>query len=242
MILAVGALGADGSCALTMIGEPVPPSSSQPPTTTSSGGTCDPSTSASSGGGGSTGAGGSLGACGSLGDLCDAAPCCDPLECWAGACEVSQSPPAPPQPPGPNDGDTLSFCADPCKCPQGGVNGFAAKAFIFETTVPDDGKDAAGGWQVSGASLRFYRWLDSDVLPETWVCPVVVGMPVRTAANGVVPPDQASAMSAGVATAAGHTLMHGPVTLPPGIFCGKLKPEMQGLWNKVFPTIGAKMM
>ena len=49
-------------------------------------------------------------------------------------------------------------------------------------------------------------------------------------------------MSAGIATAAGQNLMRGPATLPSGIFCNKLKPEMQGLWNKVFPTVGAKMM
>lgn len=237
IVLVASTLGADGSCALTMIGEPVPTSSGASATT---GGACDMSSGAGAGGSLPTGTGGAPASwCGGLGDSCDAVLCCDPFECAAGTCDVA--PPAPP--PEPGSGDTYSSCVDPCNCPSAGsVNGFAAEVFVFETTVKDDGKDAAGGWQVSGAMLKYARLPSFGIIPDTWSCSVVIGMPLRTAVNGIVPPDQAANMSAGIATAASTVLEHGGPKLPPGIFCSKLKPTMQGLWNQVFPTIGAKMM
>ena len=245
LIFAVLTIGAD-NCALTMIGEPVPtsPNDPPPPTTTTTGGACDMSSSGTGGSAGTGGSGGGGGACGALGDVGDVVPCCAGLDCWAGACETPPKPPPPPGPPGPppDDGANYSLCSNPCVCSNTGVHGFAAAAFVFETTVKDDGKDAAGGWQVTGAVLRFWRLRGYAIIPETGTRPVVIGMPVRTAASGVIPPDAAAGMTAGVASAVSDTLMHGPVDLPPGIFCGKFKPGMQILWDKVYPTLGAKTM
>ncbi|MEZ4295592.1 MAG: hypothetical protein R3B70_11500 [Polyangiaceae bacterium] len=38
------------------------------------------------------------------------------------------------------------------------VGGYSASLFKFKTTVPDDGKDAAGGAQQASATLKFVVW------------------------------------------------------------------------------------
>jgi hypothetical protein len=106
--------------------------------------------------------------------------------------------------------------------------------------VEDDGKKAAGGWQVGSATLHFYRW--TDALPESWTCSVTVGMPVRAEAYGVIPAKKAATITAQVATAASFRVMSFRPELPPGIYCDRLSTEMKAEFKAEFENLGARVM
>jgi hypothetical protein len=136
------------------------------------------------------------------------------------------------------------FCDGPCsaQCASLGMGQFAASVFQFVTTIPDDGKDEGGGWQVAAVTLQFRRW--TGMLPEQWGCPIWVGMPLRTQVNGSIPPAYAASVSANVADAAGAILMHPPsgVDWPSGIFCSKLPDTMNGLFAAPqYKSLGARV-
>jgi hypothetical protein len=139
--------------------------------------------------------------------------------------------------------ESYAFCSDPCiaKCgPIGAKPGFSASIFAFATTIPDDGTDKGGGWQVASANLKFVRW--TSTIPEAWVCPLTVGMPLRTAINGTISPEYAATITAGIATDASSNVKNSSPDLPPGIFCSKLKPKMQTQFDVQYGSVGAKMM
>lgn len=155
-------------------------------------------------------------------------------QCAAGAAIVGGSA---------TDGTTFAFCSGPCatKCSvRGAPTGFSTSIFMFTTTVADDGQGDAGGWQVAAATLKFNRWI--GVLPENWACQVTIGMPVRAEAYGKISPQQAATITTGVANNASQFVMHNPEGLPPGIFCSRLKPTMQQLFDTQYYLLGAKMM
>ena len=155
-------------------------------------------------------------------------------QCAAGAAIVGGSA---------TDGTTFAFCSGPCaaKCSvKGGPTGFSTSIFMFATTVADDGKGDAAGWQVATATLKFDRWI--SLLPEAWACQVTIGMPVRAEAYGKISPQQAAIITTEVANNASEFVMHNPEGLPPGIFCSKFKPTMQLLFDGQYKLLGAKMM
>lgn len=141
--------------------------------------------------------------------------------------------PTPPKPAcftsdwGPADGTTYDYCDPACMSECGPVplmGTFSASIFKFVTTLPDDGKDDAGGWQVANATLTFDRW--TGLLPESWTCDVAVGFPLRTKAYGVISPAYAAVVSADIANRATDYLMHNPNEIPQGVFCALLPGTM----------------
>jgi hypothetical protein len=62
--------------------------------------------------------------------------------------------------------------------------------FRFVTIIPDDGQGPAGGYQEARADLRIVD--TSPIIPLIYVCPVVVGMGLRTQAHGYISPDEAA--------------------------------------------------
>lgn len=139
------------------------------------------------------------------------------------------------------DGTTFAHCSAECaaKCPAAGVNGFSPSVFKFTTTIPDDGKDAGGGYQVASATLSFFRW--TSWLPQSWACPVTVGMPIRTKEYGTFTPNMAAGITAGIASDASFSLMKVTPELPPGIFCSKLVYTMRDLFKAKYPNLGASV-
>lgn len=135
---------------------------------------------------------------------------------------------------------TYVHCDGTCKskCPTG-VSGFSPSVFKFSTLIPDDGKDGGGGYQVASATLSFFRW--TALAPESWTCPVTVGMPIRTVLLGTISPTTAATMTSGVASEASFTVMHTKPELPPGIFCSKLVYTMRSLFNAKYPGLGASV-
>ncbi len=137
--------------------------------------------------------------------------------------------------------ETLAYCSGTCaaKCPTGGVSGFSPSVFKFATTIPDDGKDAGGGYQVASATLSFFRW--TSWIPENWTCSLTVGMPIRTKEYGTFSPTMAASITAGIASDASFSLMKITPELPPGIFCSKLVYTMRDLFKAKYPNLGASV-
>lgn len=138
-------------------------------------------------------------------------------------------------------GETYVSCGGPCeaKCLTVGAGTFSPSLFKFMTTIADDGQGKGGGWQEASTTLRFVRW--TGVFPESWDCPIKVGMPLRTAVNGAILAEYAATVSAEIANAAGHQLMHGSTELPQGILCAKLPGTMTELFKARYPSIGARV-
>ncbi|MEZ4294770.1 MAG: hypothetical protein R3B70_07315 [Polyangiaceae bacterium] len=128
-------------------------------------------------------------------------------------------------------GNTYAYCSDACasKCQNIGVGAFSPSVFNFMTTLPDDGTDKGGGWQVATATLKFARI--SGLLPESWSCTVTVGMPLRTALHGKVSAESAASISAAVATQASANVRKSEPELPPGVFCIKLIAQMDAIFR-----------
>jgi hypothetical protein len=136
--------------------------------------------------------------------------------------------------------DTYVDCGAACRAQCGermAIGNFSPSIFKFVTTLADDGTDKGGGWREASVRLEFERW--DDLLPRLWECPITVGMPLRTKARGTVSPEFAATVSAEIAKDASQILMHGPTELPPGIFCSRLGPQMQGLFWDRYDWLGA---
>ncbi|XXX77290.1 hypothetical protein WMF30_00760 [Sorangium sp. So ce134] len=133
------------------------------------------------------------------------------------------------------DGQIYVFCSDACssKCPPAGVNGFSPTIFKFVATIPDDGTGESGGWQQASVRLKVKRWV--EVYPEFWECPqMTFGMPLRNAAQGHIPADEAARIGADVASKASRKVIRENLTIPQGIYCVRLKDEMDvGLRKRV---------
>jgi hypothetical protein len=145
---------------------------------------------------------------------------------------------------GPTDGTTYDYCDSACvaMCGSGlAVGTFSASIFKFATTLPDDGQDAGGGWQVANVTLDFDRW--TGILPESWTCDVAVGMPLRTKAYGVISAAFAAVASADVANQATSYLMHNPNEIPQGLFCAQLPGAMNAMFaaDAVYKNLGARV-
>jgi hypothetical protein len=144
---------------------------------------------------------------------------------------------------GPTDGSTYGYCDSDCaaQCGSTLVTGtFTPSIFKFVTTLPDDGKDKGGGWQVAHTTLTFDRW--TGLLPESWTCDIAFGIPVRTKTYGVISPAYASVVAADVANQATSYLMHNPNEIPPGAFCALLPGAMNQmlLSDAVYKRLGAQ--
>jgi hypothetical protein len=131
------------------------------------------------------------------------------------------------------NGDAYSFCSGPCtgKCSVGGLFLFSPSIFKFVTIVADDGKDKGGGWQEAVVKLKIRRWI--GWAPESWECPLKIGTPLRSEANGKISPEIAASAGAEVATEASDLIMSTSPSIPQGIFCSLLKDQMNAMLTKI---------
>ena len=144
---------------------------------------------------------------------------------------------------GPTDGTTYDYCDTGCMAQCGSalaIGTFTPSIFKFVTTIPDDGQDDAGGWQVARPTLSFKRW--TRLLPETWTCDIAFGIPLRTQVYGIISPEYASSVAADIANQATFYLMHHPDEISPAAFCILLPGAMtQALKNPVYKSLGARV-
>lgn len=134
----------------------------------------------------------------------------------------------------PTAGDSLVFCDSVLfpECATGEFFSFSSSLFVFKTTIPDDGKDAGGGYQEATANLKFWKW--TGLFPKSWSCPISVGMPIRTHQTTITPTYAASISAAAATVAAEYVDKEWP-DLPPGIFCSKHRDRMNWIFEKVYP-------
>lgn len=140
-----------------------------------------------------------------------------------------------------DDGATLTLCSSDCSgsCTSG-VNGpFGASIFKFVTIVADDGTSDPGGWQEATANLRIVRI--NVIIPETWFCPVKVGMPLRTTVNGTISSGYAASVSAEIANKAATKVRREEPDLPQGIFCLRIYTNMKSFFSSDYKTLGARV-
>jgi hypothetical protein len=116
---------------------------------------------------------------------------------------------------------------------------FSSSLFKFVTIIPDDGMDKGGGWQQALVNLKYVRMLPPE---GSWVCTFTVGMPLRSEADGVISPDYAASITAGVINDAWTKVRNDLPDAPGGIFCASFKTETTTLFAKRYPKTGIKVM
>lgn len=113
---------------------------------------------------------------------------------------------------------------------------FKPSEFPFVTTLPDDGTDKGGGWQVAKVHLEFVRVvIPTDV--KVWHCDFKIEMPLRTEFMGKVDAKRAASLSAEITNLAALDMDY---KLPPGIFCDKYRPAVDATFKSKYPRLGAK--
>jgi hypothetical protein len=119
------------------------------------------------------------------------------------------------------------------------VGSFSSSVFKFVVTVPDDGKDKAGGWQEAVATLKFS---DGRQLPtDNWTCTIKVQMPIRPENYGIISPAVAASMSAAAATTASGAVMHRRPMWIPALYCIHFAKEFELTLNTTWSKLGARV-
>jgi hypothetical protein len=117
---------------------------------------------------------------------------------------------------------------------------FDAAAFKFKTTtIADDGKDGAGGWQEAATKLEFNDARDGTL--HTWTCSIEVGMPIRSQKGGTVSPDDAAEATASAANIASDLVMTRQTKWLPIAFCPEFGTELGKQLNGRPRIFGARV-
>lgn len=113
------------------------------------------------------------------------------------------------------------------------IYGFTPSAFPFKVIVPDDGTTDPGGWQEAATQLLFR---DARRGTEVnWTCSLKVGIPLRTAKDGVISMNRAARLSSRAANAASDLVMQSRPAWLPALFC----PAFGAVMMKILHETGA---
>ncbi|WP_438038536.1 hypothetical protein [Sorangium sp. So ce128] len=160
----------------------------------------------------------------------------------------TESPTSPPDPcPGFGDiaGDGAIFlsCSDACssKCPQPGMAHFVwvdfdPEDFPFVTTVEDDGRGKAGGYQEAKANLKFEHRFPGGT--NEWHCSLTIKMPLRTELMGKIDSLRAANLSEEITEEVGQLMDY---NLPPGIFCERFRSAVDAAFKFKYKGLGASV-
>ena len=114
-----------------------------------------------------------------------------------------------------------------------------ASLFKLSIFVTDDGKGAAGGAQRAMAVLRVVDTRGSLVDPDVLNCRILVKMPIRHHALGIITPDHAAEMSATAANAPATVVIHSQPQWLSVLFCRKFAGQIQAELNAL--NLGARV-
>jgi hypothetical protein len=121
---------------------------------------------------------------------------------------------------------------------------YESKDFPFVVEINDDGKDPAGGWQRSVASLGFVVTHGMTVVYR-WKCPIEIGMPVRSEGQGPISSSRASLWTTQAANLVAPLLMDsrdGEAWIGQGeAYSQELKVRLERLLNSQHEKLGAKV-
>lgn len=124
--------------------------------------------------------------------------------------------------------------ANPCMA--GRFVYFKPSDFPFVTTVPDDGKGEAGGYQKARPNLEFYDFREEGA--KRWYCAFTIEMPLRTELMGKISASRAANLSVEITEAVAAD----PKTdfeLPSGIFCSQFVTKVDSAFKKKYKGLGA---
>ena len=113
---------------------------------------------------------------------------------------------------------------------------YSPEDFPFVTVVKDDGKGMAGGWQEAKAKLDFAQGNSTE--HREWQCTLTIGMPLRTAVAGPIPPKHAAELSARLAADAARG-MDPAWEVPPSFFCRDFVKAVERQFKSGYPLLGA---
>lgn len=122
----------------------------------------------------------------------------------------------------------------------GSMGAFSESLFKFKTTIEDDGKGEAGGWQQATATLNFIH--PNNVPKQAWTCSVELGLPIRCKRWGKLSAKYAAYVAATSATEATSILVKRSNQWPTGLFCAQLGPEMMKYIKKEVPELGQRVV
>ncbi|WP_437605870.1 hypothetical protein WMF20_33060 [Sorangium sp. So ce834] len=141
------------------------------------------------------------------------------------------------------DGATFLSCSGACssKCPKPGMAHFVwvnfdPSDFPFVTTVQDDGRGKAGGYQQAKANLKFEHV--STAGTREWYCSLTIQMPLRTELMGKIDPLLAANLSEEITEEVGQLMDY---NLPPGIFCERFHRAVDAAFKFKYPKLGASV-
>ncbi len=117
---------------------------------------------------------------------------------------------------------------------------FDASLFKFTVFLPDDHQGAAGGSQRAVATLHFVDARESWLNPNVWDCRVVIEMPIRHHAIGVITPEHAAEMSAAAVEAGSSLVMRSQPKWIAALFCPKFARETMQALNSL--NLGARVL
>ena len=115
---------------------------------------------------------------------------------------------------------------------------YSASLFTFKTTIADDGKDGAGGYQEATASnVKIVDGRQDP--PAAWSCSVWVGMPIRPEKYGTISASRAAEIAADVLTTTASLTLKSRDAWIPGLYCKQLGVDMTKVFAAAYPGLGA---
>ncbi|WP_438005226.1 hypothetical protein WME89_41855 [Sorangium sp. So ce321] len=140
-------------------------------------------------------------------------------------------------------GATFLTCSGACssKCPKPGMAhfvwvNFETSDFPFVTTVQDDGKGKAGGYQQAKANLKFEHRFPGGT--TEWYCSLTIKMPLRTELMGIIDALRAAEISEEITEEVGQLMDY---NLPPGIFCHRFRLGVEAAFKLKYQGLGASV-
>ncbi|WP_437915934.1 hypothetical protein WME73_13125 [Sorangium sp. So ce302] len=140
-------------------------------------------------------------------------------------------------------GATFLSCSGACssKCPKPGMAHFVwvdfdSSFFTFVTTVEDDGRGAAGGYQQAKTNLNFKQV--SSAGTREWSCPITIKMPLRTELMGKIDHLRAAELSEEITEEVAQLMDY---NLPPGIFCDRFHRAVDAAFKFKYKGLGASV-
>jgi hypothetical protein len=114
------------------------------------------------------------------------------------------------------------------------VVSFSPSEFPFVTTIPDDGTDVGGGYQVAKANLEFIKKRRGGG-SSTWSCSITIGMPLRAEAYGKISASRAAGFCVDVTEEAAYGMDY---NLPTGTFCIGFRKKVEAAFKSKYPKLG----
>ena len=114
---------------------------------------------------------------------------------------------------------------------------FSPSEFPFVTTINDDGKDGAGGWQEAKANLEFIKAIVPSSVTK-WYCKFTIGMPPRPEMMGNISAKRAADLSVEITEDVARGMDY---DLPAVTFCADFIIAARAAFKAKYPYLGSRV-